>query len=139
MQPQASVDVTIAFLLDENVTERLIMLLILLGYDATSVGRIGSKGSNDAAQLLNATALGQAIVTYDAEDYELLHHAWRGWSAAWNVNPLPQHAGILVIRPDKGLTAQEVADAIDALAQREPILANRFFGWTRQGGWKERP
>jgi hypothetical protein len=131
--------VTVAFLLDENVTERLIMLLILLGYDATSVGRIGSKGWNDASQLLNATAIKHVVVTYDAEDFELLHQAWRRWSAAWNVDPLPRHAGILAIRPDKGLTAREVAEAIDAIAQREPKLANRFFGWTRRAGWIERP
>jgi hypothetical protein len=60
-------------LLDENVTERLIMLLIMLGHDATSVGRIGSKGWDAAAQLLHATSLGRVVITYDIEDYEFLH------------------------------------------------------------------
>jgi hypothetical protein len=137
MQPLPSDSLTIAFLLDENVSELLIPLLALLGYDAVSVGRLGWKGHSDADQLLAAASLGRVVVTYDVDDYELLHLAWHAWAAAWNVTPLPTHPGILTIRSSKGLTAQDIASAIDGLMKQESKLTNRFFGWTVQRGWEE--
>lgn len=128
----------ISFLLDENVSELLLPLLALLGYDATSVGRLGWKGCNDADQLLAAAALSRVIVTYDVDDYELLRHAWHGWSQAWGVEPKPDHPGILTIRSSKGLLAHRIASAIDGLLQNESSLTNRFFGWASQSGWEER-
>jgi len=79
------------------------------------------------------------FVTYDGDDYGLLHDAWRVWSAAWETAPsVARHAGMLVVQQDKsGLTTDMMATEIDAIVGRAGPLDNRLFAWTRTKGWHE--
>jgi hypothetical protein len=125
------------FYLDEHVSERLTDTLHTLGVDATSAGRTGNKGLNDALQLLVASRLGRTLVTYDVEDFTLLHEAWHSWSRAWNATAVARHAGILMIYSSRGVSLMELANELHRFAGTEVAIDNRLFAWNRKVGWHE--
>ena len=127
----------IAFYLDGVVTERLADLLIAIGYDVTTTGRLGNKGQKDPQQLLAAANLNRVFVTYNAGDDEVLHEAWRLWPQAWTVTPEPRHLGILIIHPAKSVAPQDIANAIHRFTSDPEPLANRPFAWTIKDDWHE--
>lgn len=130
----------VRFYLDENVTERLADALISLGIDAISANR-GHKGLDDATQLLIATDLSRALVTNNTADYLLLHRAWIVWSTAWNLDPVPRHAGIMLIHSASGYDYKRIASEIKAFADDIEAwgeIENRAFAWNATSGWHER-
>jgi hypothetical protein len=128
-----------AFYLDENVTERLADALADLGFDAISANR-RHKGLNDAAQLLTAASLGRILVTTNTSDYLLLHRAWTSWSTAWGLDPVPKHAGILLMHTAPGYNYRRMADEIAGLMRDDnatEIFSNRAFAWNANTRWHE--
>jgi hypothetical protein len=63
--------------LDENVSERLAILLVLLGYDAIGTTAAGNKGASDATQPLFALRSGRTLLAHNANDFELIHETLR--------------------------------------------------------------
>lgn len=124
------------FYLDENVSERVADHLISLGLAATSASRLGHKGRSDPEQVVIAADLDRIFVTYDASDF-LLHDAWRTWPATWGLSSEPEHAGILIMYPGKGITAADIADSISQLVSKNVEFRNRLYGWSTQRGWVE--
>jgi len=54
----------------------------------------------DDDQLLFAARQSAVLITRDRDDFRTLHYAWLTWAREWNVNPFPNHAGILIV-PDQ--------------------------------------
>lgn len=75
------------------------------------------------------------MVTYDVDDFAMLHDAWFAWSRAWNVTAL--HAGILLIQSSAHLGSDEVAGAIHELATVHDTIDDRAFVWSRRQGWQK--
>jgi hypothetical protein len=122
---------------DEQMSNRPALLLRQAAIDVTTVDWLGHKGQSDAVQLLQATRLGRAIVTYNVKDLMLLHDAWLAWSEAWPIEAPQRHAGILGIRSAKNLTDGDIARLILELVQSAVLVSNRMFRWDRRAGWQE--
>lgn len=125
----------LACYLDEQVSERLTERLERLGLDATSANRLRRKGLSDALHLLIARQANRFLVSYDINDYVLLHEAWHFWTESWGV--AARHAGILLLHTFNKPENQEVAEAIQQIANEYDTLESRIFEWKRGIGWKE--
>src|SRR5260221_13767020 len=66
----------VALYTDEDVTTDLAPALRWRGYTAQSTAEAGNTERSDEAQLTYATEQGMAILTYNAQDFILLAHAW---------------------------------------------------------------
>jgi hypothetical protein len=127
-----------SYCLDENVSERLARALMDLGFDVTTVNRLGAKGADDATQLLSAAQAGRTFISHNVEDFILLQKAWISWSRAWNATAIARHFGILLLYPGKGVSVQRVAEVVAELSDAESHLENRLFTWNSAVGWRER-
>ncbi len=128
---------TLPFYLDENVSEHLVPVLWLLGYDALSTTQAGNKGATDPQQPLAATQMRCVLVTHNSADFRMLHEALQLWATLWGRSGAIRHAGILIITPEVGLKAPEMAEVVIELARREAGLTNRLFVWDRKRGLRE--
>jgi predicted nuclease of predicted toxin-antitoxin system len=113
--------VTLAFLLDEDVSPRVADGLLRQGIDAQTVRGLGLANlrTPDEAILEQATAAGRVLVTYNRSDFQALDARWRAERRT--------HAGILwcteeiVPRRDVGtliraiLHAAELYDSLTGL------------------------
>src|SRR5262245_59716247 len=88
--------------------------------------------------LFEAARLGRVVLTHDEEDFLLLDRAWRRWSSGWNVQPLPQHAGILLLPTIKVTLRGYVSQEIHHLLIARPSLANEVHAW-QQTQWVQKP
>lgn len=126
--------------LDEDVTERLVDALTLLGIDVLSANR-GNKGLDDPRQLLVARELNRVLVTNNTGDYLLLHQAWRAWSDAWDLRSTPEHPGMLLVHSAPGYDVARVASVIHEILSRpdsQDDFVNRTFAWNPRLGWHEK-
>lgn len=123
--------------LDENMSKWLIPSLASLDHDVTSVDREQQKGISDAILLRDAVRQGRVFITHNSGHFELLHEAWRAWSAEWNVADIARHAGILVLRPTQEIDAVTLAEAIDRLLRDFQRIDNRLFRWNIREDWHE--
>lgn len=80
---------SLAFLLDEDMSHRVAVGLRQRGIDAVSVHELGRANAAvpDEAQLEIATVAGRVLVTYNRADFQALDAEWRLQGKA--------HAGIL--------------------------------------------
>ncbi len=80
---------SLRFLLDEDISQRVAEGLRARGIDAVSVQEIGRGGQGvpDEEQLAYATEQGRVLVTYNRNDFQGLDAKWREEGR--------QHAGIL--------------------------------------------
>ncbi len=80
---------SLRFLLDEDISQRVAEGLRARGIDAVSVQEIGRGGQGvpDEEQLAYATEQGRVLVTYNRDDFRRLEVKWREEGQ--------QHAGIL--------------------------------------------
>lgn len=117
------------FLLDEQLTHRLIPRIDAAGHTANSVDLLGLKSVHDEDILWLAKQRDWVLVTINAGDFKLLHRAFRRWSVA------DAHAGILVI-PDQLLLAEQVR-VLDVFASQQWPTANSLYEWLGDsaGGW----
>ncbi|HET8522715.1 MAG TPA: DUF5615 family PIN-like protein [Thermomicrobiales bacterium] len=126
--------------LDEDVTERLVDALGMLGVDVLSANR-NHKGLEDPDQLLVATDLARTFVTYNAGDYLLLHRAWVAWTARWDLRTAPEHPGILLLHSATGYNVERMAGIIYEFVRsfdHSNNLTNRAFAWNIARGWHEK-
>lgn len=70
---------SLSFLLDEDMSQRVAEGLRLRGVDAVSVHEVGrgNKRIPDTDQLAYATEQGRVLVTYNRADYQILDARWR--------------------------------------------------------------
>jgi hypothetical protein len=128
------------FYLDNDVSIHIAIELRAAGHGALSSRDTGMRAAKDGRQLLAAAQRGWILITHNFGDFDILHDAWLGWSAAWGV--IPRHAGILVVpqatlaeRAQGRMGHQEVAALILALLATGSPSANEFWRWKRVGGW----
>jgi hypothetical protein len=119
-----------SFYLDNNLPSSLALALRNLGHSAVHVRDLGYRHAKDFEHLMFAAQLGATLLTHD-RDYELLHGAWRFWTATWG---LPhQHGGILIL-PDYWLTPQ-AASEVHGFVQHHGSLINTAYQWQPPGRW----
>lgn len=75
---------------DEDVTDRLAVLLRKRGYDAESAAGAGTLGFSDEEQLLFAADRGWTVLTYNRRDFSILARQWLTLGR--------DHAGIVLSR-----------------------------------------
>jgi len=122
--------------LDEDVSGVSGRRLILLGDDALDARGVLLHATKDHQHLAMATRLGRVLVTHNADDYLLLHLAWREWFEEFGQSPPPEHGGILLLPQPPELGATDIADLVHSFAAERTAagLRNRLFRWTKEGG-----
>ena len=97
---------------------------------------LGLDAATDDVHLLAAAQAGRILLTHNKKDFLLLHHAWRGWTRAWGIDP--SHAGIVVPLQD-WLPEREIEE-IDASLRSAEAFTNEFVAWERDARtWVRRP
>ena len=76
------------FLLDHNVSRRLVGELHLLGHDAETARDLGLGRADDDQLLTAATDAGRVLVTHNGQDFRALHRCV-GWFAHPRLRPRP--------------------------------------------------
>ena len=99
---------SLAFLLDEDISFRVAEGLRQRSIDAVSVQEIGRgrRGLSDADQLRFATESARVLVTYNRADFQALDASWRMHDQL--------HAGILV-GVEKSIPRRAIGDLIRAI------------------------
>jgi len=125
--------------LDEGLSSITDTRLTRLGEDVVDARSIVRHGTSDHHHLAVATLLNRVLVTYNRADFELLHNAWRDWSARFGRPPLATHAGILVVPQPPVMIPNIAADLIHSFLndQTTGSLANRLYVWTVEDDWDE--
>ena len=122
---------------DQNISFDLIALLRGRGHTAVTARDLGLERARDDEHLLVAAERGRTLLTYNRDDFELLHDAWRRWSTAWQATAT--HAGILIVPPPPHRSVAEAAGEVDSLLASGYPLANELYRWRPVGGWVRRP
>ena len=118
---------------DEDVWLALAADFRAHNHDVATYRDYGLTRASDALHHLTATQQQRVLITFNREDYELLHDAWHYWTAAWNTSN--QHSGIIVA--DQTVPRPVHAVSIHSLLSSDLPLANRLYEWRggRNGGW----
>ncbi len=95
----------------------------------------GLSRAGDDEVLLHAAIHRQILVTHNIKDFELLHDAWRRWSAAWSVNQ--PHAGVLILPQPR--PAEALAELLGTFLALGLPLDNALYRWRSTAGWQMRP
>lgn len=127
-----------AFYLDNDISDGLIHLLQAQQHDVVHTRQIGQARATDDQQLLTATQLGRILVTHNARDFILVHHAWRLWPATFGT-AWPQHPGILVIPQPPEFPVARAADEIGRLIQAHGRTADELHRFEIPTGWRRQP
>lgn len=117
-----------SFYLDHDVPAAIRLALQAFGRDAITSRDLHTERANDAEQLFTAAHHGRILITHNRRDFELLHHAWRLWSAP--ITP----AGILVIQQGRW-SAAEAAEELHDFVGSGQMLTNELYGWSPSRGW----
>jgi hypothetical protein len=121
---------------DQNVDRDLANLLRGRGHDVVIAYDLTLARAKDDRHLLTAATEQRTLVTYNRDDFVLLHDAWRRWSAAWRVTS--RHAGILVLPQPPKWPTPEAAPEVDRLLRSARALDNELYEWRRASGWARR-
>lgn len=127
------------FCLDENVALDAGAILEQYGHDVLSIVAVPAlRRIGDYDVLRIAARENRILVTQNADDFTLLHHAWRRWSPGWNVAPV--HAGILILLQRLALSPAEIAFHVDEiLAAGWPLVNELYLFKGSRGGWVREP
>lgn len=112
------------FHFDQPVPSGAAVILRQLGHTVVTAWDLGMRYADDSEHLLHAAQHGRVLVTRD-RDLESLRVAWKLWSQAWGLQPLPEHAGILIV--SSHWRAAEVANALHQFISQGRPLANRLY------------
>lgn len=100
---------------DEDVTDRLALLLRERGHEAESALSAGTVGLSDEEQLLFAARRGWTILTYNLKDFALLARDWYDLGR--------EHAGIILSRQfsrrQTGELCRQVCSLIETVSAEE--------------------
>lgn len=121
-----------SFYTDHNVDIELAVLLRAAGHEARTTRDRSRETAKDGAQLLLTAARGWTLITQNRKDFELLHDAWRIWTAAWSVDW--RHAGILVLPQPR--PAEECMVLLSAFLAEGRPLTNEHYLWRPATGWR---
>ena len=114
------------FAADENFAAPLARLLRAAGHDVATARDLGLVSAPDDKVLLTAAEQGRILLTHNSADFLLLHRAWLRWPAAWGLQPVPRHAGILAVPQLAANLYPWVVEAIGHLVTDRPALANEL-------------
>ena len=78
------------FYFDHGTSGDIAALLRSVAHDVLTTARHGQIRATDERQLLTAYQLGRILVTHNARDFVLAHHAWRLWPTSTAIG---QNAG----------------------------------------------
>ncbi|MBI4494890.1 MAG: DUF5615 family PIN-like protein [Chloroflexi bacterium] len=109
---------SLAFLLDEDISFRVAEGLRQRGVDAISVQEVGraNRHLSDEDQLVFAVSAGRVLVTYNRADYQVLDATWRMQGRT--------HAGILWCA-ERSIPRRAIGDlvrAIEAFARQHDSI-----------------
>jgi len=126
------------FHLDNDVSDALGNGLLRRGHDILHTRHHGQARATDPQQLLTSVALNRILVTHNARDFLLIHHAWRLWPRAYDVS-WPHHSGILAIPQPPRLAIERAGEDIDRIGQAGQSLADELYRWVGPGQWTRHP
>lgn len=119
--------------LDQSVPSGAVLILRQHGHAAVTARDLGMRHADDALHLLEAALQRRILVTRD-NDFLSLHIAWHDWPRAWGVQPLPEHAGILIVSSQ--WRAVRAAQEIESVLQQGWPLTNVLYRYeTPPGDW----
>lgn len=124
-----------AFYLDNDISDDVTGLLRSKRHDVLHTRRHGQSRATDDRQLLTAAELGRILVTHNARDFVLVHHARRLWPSTLGV-AWPQHRGVLVVPQPADLPTRRLVEAIDRFVRSGRPLADELYRLTVHGGWQ---
>ena len=124
-----------SFCLDENVAADVGSLLERHGHNVLSLTSVPALRRIDDYDVLRIAAReSRILVTQNANDFTLLHHAWRRWPREWGIAPV--HAGILVPLQRLALSPAEIVFHVDELLATGWPLENELYLFKgSRGGW----
>lgn len=125
-----------AFYLDHDVAVHLADLLRAAGHTVTTARELHTQRASDDTHVLLAASHGWVFVTHNVDDFLLLHGAWRRWTRAWGISPVPQHEGILIMpQGDADLNSRALLNVLESGLP----LTNELYTWKRDSGWVHVP
>ena len=137
------------FHLDHNVSSYIAEDLRSRGHDVVTAWDLQLTAADDDVHLWQAAVTERILVTHNADDFILLHKAWRRWLAGWSrvlrqeqVEVVaPQHAGILIIAQAPHLLPETAAEELDRLVSSGAPMADELYlyDWQEGRGWLREP
>ena len=86
------------FYADQNISLDLIALLRGRGHTAVTARNLGLERARDDEHLLVAAERDRLLLTYNRDDFELLHDAWHRWLRKLQVRPFHRGLETLEVR-----------------------------------------
>lgn len=126
-----------ALYIDHNVSRETSARLRQSGHTVLETRERGAVRATDDEQLLIAASENWVLITHNRKDFELLHDAWRRWSAAWKI--APTHAGILVLPQEAPWTPAILATEIESFLLSGVALNTELYQLKTSGTWERRP
>lgn len=124
-----------SFYFDNDVADDLAELLRVRNHDVLTTREHGQSRATDDQQLLTATELGRILVSHNARDFILVHHAWRLWPRAFGV-AWSQHPGIVVLPQPPTLSVDRAAIELDKFVRSGRRIGNALYHYRVTGGWR---
>jgi len=115
------------FYLDHNAKQQIAQELLARGHTAVTAISQKRDRASDPENVLTAVRQSRIVVTYDRDDFRMLHDAWTRWQTT------PAHFGILII-PQIWSSGQAV-EQIGAFLRDHPTLRNELWEWRVSAGW----
>lgn len=113
-------------------------LLRIAGHDVVTAVDLGLQRADDDVHLTEAAEAGRILVTYNRDDFILLHRAWQRWSRRWGVHR--SHAGILVIPQFPHWQPARAAVEMEGIVRQAPINDELYtYDWQTGTGWRREP
>jgi len=94
---------------------------------------VGLDRAEDPEVLAWAARHQHVVVTHNADDFEMLHLAWRLWSTEWAVEAI--HAGIVVVRQSPDWSLERTSRELDHLVRKQGPLTNQYYRFRLPDGW----
>lgn len=108
---------------DEDITDRLAILLRTRGFQASNVFAAGLVGLSDEEQLAFATSRGWTILTYNRNDFLQLTQRW--------LDAGREHAGVIISRQfstrETGELLRQVCNLVNAVPADEMWNTVRYL------------
>lgn len=115
------------FYLDHNAKQQIAYELLARGHTAVTAISQNRDRASDPENVLTAVRQAHIVVTYDRDDFRMLHDAWIRWQTT------PAHFGILII--PQQWSSEYAAEQIGVLVRSHPTLRNELWEWRASSGW----
>ena len=119
--------------LDQHISPTTAALLTRHGHTVVTAYSLGMHKATDAEHLLHAAQHRRIVVSCD-DDFLVLQEAWLHWPAVWQLDPLPTHAGVLVVPGSWPIP--QVASEVNAFLRWGYPLTNVLYQYkVPRGQW----